>query len=659
MRIEVIEGSNSHPSERGAVKANAMLTTLPVGFDCDFPSFDSIPKRGGDRHIKRASTVKPIIFVDGEGVNEGEPITVKGATFQPQNYCLLSAVFSTGEYKKIVGKDGTARLRSTQCLDFLLSLPRSYIIIGYGISYDVQMMLHDVPEKYIEHLRQKGYTRWKKYVLTYTPGKCFSVSIIGSKPKRCTTWWDIQGYFQTRFDKAVDAWKVARPDEVAFLTRMKLARGTFTSIDDEVLEYNRVEGVHGIRIFEALRTEWTKLKLPVRRFDGAGSIASAMFSRNKVDSFIRQQRPIPTKAMLAAYIGGRFDFSQQGMVGDTIEYDINSAYPNIARHLPCLTCSAWEYRTTYEKADISLWHVRWSCLDARWAPFPWRDKNGRIRYYASGEGWYYGDEVEAALHFTSGIQILEGYVLPTNCDHQPFQWIDEYYAERQRLKDPNNYNFGEKVLKLGLNSVYGKTAQSKGKAPRFQCLVWAGMITSGTRAMILKAITHAPESIVVTATDAVISKTELPLPIDSAKLGYYEAKHLRALFVVGNGLYSDIDATKLGTRGFDKQALDYSELRKLYDSQPRPFSVQIPYSTFFGIIPALARKRYDIRNTWESGTKSLRVEVPEWKEERDGWLWPRPNPDPSCSAPARIPLNSLRLDAPDIKDFWPTHCDID
>src|SRR5690348_17906092 len=43
------------------------------------------------------------------------------------------------------------------------------------------------------------------------------------------------------------------------------------------------------------------------------------------------------------------------------------------------------------------------------------------------------------------------------------------------------------VLKLGTNSTYGKTAQSVGSAP-FRSWIWAGNITSGTRAQLLRAM---------------------------------------------------------------------------------------------------------------------------------------------------------------------------
>jgi hypothetical protein len=359
--------------------------------------------RGRDRHRYRHSSTKPVIFVDGEGANVGAPLEWKGKQYQVQHYALLSAVFSTGEYRRIVGRYGTTRLRTRECLQFLLDLPKNHIVVGYGIDYDVQQMLYDVPPKYMRRLHAKGYVRWEEFVLTYKPHKSFSVSVIPpkgitisrkSRTRKSVMWWDMAGFFQTRFDKAVEKWEVADSADVEFLERMKLKRSTFSGINEEQLDYNKLEGVHGVRIFERVRSEWVALQLPVKRFDGAGAIASAMFAKNGVELFLTQRNPIPTDIMLRAYIGGRFDFSRQGFIGNAYEYDINSAYPNIARKLPCLTHSQWRYSRRYIQSPDSLWHVRWNLQNPRWAPFPFRTHDGRIRYFSSGEGWYYGSEVD-------------------------------------------------------------------------------------------------------------------------------------------------------------------------------------------------------------------------------------------------------------------------
>ena len=654
------ESPQKETKRRQHRKLNLRYTVQPMEETDTEEEFSTFRPENRSHHKSALShsTTKPIIFVDGEGANVGEPIFHKGKHYQLQNYALLSATFSTGQYRCIKGANGVGRLPTRDCLEFLLDLPRDYVCVGYGIGYDVEQMLYELPPRYWTRLRDKHWVRWDKYLIGYVPHKSFSVSEIARKDsttprkyRRVFMWWDMVGFFQTRFDKAVDEWKVATVSDVEFLREMKLSRSTFTRITDEVVRYNHMEGVHGVRIFEKLRSEWTGLELPLRRYDGAGAIASAMFAKNGVVAFIRQSEPISPDIMLRAYLGGRFDFSRQGFIGNATEYDINSAYPHIARNLPCLTHSRWELSREFVSGPDSLWHVRWNLDAPLWSPFPYRTPNGRIHYHSSGEGWYYGSEVERALQLYPNVEVLEGYNLIRQCDHAPFSWIEGYYAERQRLKEEGS--FGEQVLKLGLNSVYGKLAQSKGHTPKYQSLIWAGMITSGTRAMILEAISHAPQAITVTATDAVITSTELPLHIDSLQLGGWKPKHLSQVCVVGNGLYCDADRHKVGSRGFDKSKLDWDYLRESMRNNPRPFSIRIPATDFFGHTPAITQNLRDLRCTWVYHSKELVVDVPEWKEERDGWLFPTPNPHEGCSAPAKIDPANLRLDEKLVSDCLP------
>src|SRR5439155_17384890 len=84
-----------------------------------------------------------------------------------------------------------------------------------------------------------------------------------------------------------------------------------------------------------------------------------------------------------------------------------------------------------------------------------------IHYPTNGEGWYWDGEVAEAMKLhPKGIQIREGVQIVPQCDHKPFAFIDDTYAERQRLEAQGDY--ANKTLKLALNALYGKTAQSIG-----------------------------------------------------------------------------------------------------------------------------------------------------------------------------------------------------
>lgn len=77
---------------------------------------------------------------------------------------------------------------------------------------------------------------------------------------------------------------------------------------------------------------------------------------------------------------------------------------------------------------------------------------------------------------------------------------------------PLEYNILEKVIKLVLNSVYGKLAQyvgSEGKVPKCANPYYAAAITAYCRRRLMEAMLISPASIVFAATDGIVSTTAL------------------------------------------------------------------------------------------------------------------------------------------------------
>jgi len=611
------------------------------------------PLRSDKRHSNRVAANRPVCFIDGEGANEGKKVVIlrKGTggltrTVQKQNYALLNSVYSGGEYRYLVGENNTQPLGTKECLDFIMSIPRQYIVVGYGLGYDVEKILSDLTPHYMNQLIHTNKVYWHGYRIMYIPGKIFSVSdarhMKRRKQEKSKTVYDILGFFQTIFSDALEAWHInLSEEEMTFLKDMKADRENFGPITPTTIEYSKLECTRGIELFERVRAEYTNLGLTLSRPVGAGSIASAMFHKHGLDDYLPKRQLLPTEVMLQSFIGGRFDISKIGFVGDAYQSDINSAYPHIARSNPCLAHCSYEWTTEYKRDSHSLWLVRWHDNDNRWSPFPYRTDNGHIRYYSSGMGYYYGDEVTSALQLDSDIEILGGYAFIPECDHQPFQWIEYYYQYRQELLKSGN--FGEKIIKLGLNSLYGKLAQTKGHTPRYQNLIWAGMITSGTRAMLMKAIAEDPANVIQCATDAVISFSPPNLRVDATELGAWKQTKLEDLLLLGNGLYHsrtqkhghDIQ----GHRGF--RYLDWETVRNDYASGNSHIATKREFVSFS---KALHNNRLEERGTWMDEQIRMTYAPPDGKLEQHGWLWPGANETPQVvSAPLDIPASNLRI----------------
>jgi hypothetical protein len=112
------------------------------------------------------------------------------------------------------------------------------------------------------------------------------------------------------------------------------------------------------------------------------------------------------------------------------------------------------------------------------------------------------------------------------------------YDQRRLLQEQGNSL--ERALKLILNSLYGKLAQTIGATtegpPRWHQLEYAGYITSYTRAKIYRAMQLNPDAIIATETDAVFSKEPLDLPLSGA-LGDWEETIFDEITYLQSGFY--------------------------------------------------------------------------------------------------------------------------
>jgi len=239
-----------------------------------------------------------------------------------------------------------------------------------------------------------------------------------------------------------------------------------------------------------------------------------------------------------------------------------------------------------------MWRVTWNTHGELWNPFPWRDDKGRIYYPDQGEGIYHRIEIDAAIAIYPNreITIHEGWVFEPKCDHQPFKHIPEKAAYRLKLKaekDP-----AAKPLKLGLNSLYGKAAQSLGKKPPYQNWFWSGYTTAATRAKLLDAIRYCAGSIYSVATDGLISSVEIDELVVGATLGTWEKTKIVQAFLVKPGIYKwvdNFDEWHYGTRGFSKDEAKWEEIEALWDNKLFMRKWVFPANRFIGLQQSMLR----------------------------------------------------------------------
>lgn len=485
----------------------------------------------------------PFVGVDGEGGDDGQGRHRYGALR--------------------VGSDllqNDAGLSSEAIFDFLLAQPKGRYV-GFSLTYDWTHWLYDVPFHKLQELRTQGFVWWNGYRLDCVPRKLFSVTRDGSHK---FTVYDVWGLFQSSFVGAINAWGIGTEEQRAQVAAEKARRSTFVlPIPSEVLDYNALEVDLLEQLMEKVDQACIEAGLLVQRWHGAGALADEMLHMYGVDNY-RGELPDEVQYHAdRAYFGGRFDLAQYGNVGDLWEYDIASAYPWAMCDLPCLVHGRWESvagSRLLTGTNLGLIHVRWRHSTSRslpWSPFPWRLKDGRIVYPRWGDGWYHADEVRKAVSVWANyatFDVGEAWQWQSDCDHQPFAFIPEVYAERLRLGKSEK----GKVLKLAMNSLYGKAAQQVGKAA-FSQPVWAGTITARTRARLMDAMALAGEHGVMCATDGFYCTKELVGLDEGKNLGQWEkAGPFHDGFVAQAGLYfgHGLEVNKARSRGVSKRIID-------------------------------------------------------------------------------------------------------
>lgn len=366
------------------------------------------------------------------------------------------------------------------------------------------------------------------------------------------TVWDVIKFFQCPFVDALDGWRrkeakyenldsrLEVPDaELDHMREMKAKRAEFDKLPwKKVKTYCQDECRFGAALVRELTRACEEgLGIKLRRYDGAGSISDALMRLHGVERFMSAQNVVCRwmrdsalrrrlmHAIMCAFAGGRFESAYAGILRVPVyAKDICSAYPYAMWGLPCLACGRWEHvgetarrrdgadlPRKIESAALALVRVRVKGRDRRQAygSLFHRDADGNITFPIDGEGWCWAPEYLAARdHMKDRVEVLETFLYRTDCDHQPFRFMAELYLERLRIGKEGRGT----AMKLGYNGCTGKTMQRVGSA-KWQEYAWAGMVTSTTRAQLLRAIARFQDQwdVAYVATDSVFATRDVPL----------------------------------------------------------------------------------------------------------------------------------------------------
>lgn len=376
---------------------------------------------------------------------------------------------------------------------------------------------------------------------------------------------DAGSFFQASFMNVINpaSWSdpVVSPEEYEILKAGKADRAT-AEFGPEMERYNLLENDVLARVMDRLNRGFVSddVRLRKDKWFGPGQAAQMWMTNVGCPTGEQVREAVPTYALNAArssYYGGWFEIFAHGVVpGTTYAYDINSAYPTAIKDLPCLLHGTWREGRgkppKLRKGEIRLLHgVITGYDDAPMGGLPHRTSEGAVLHPRNTSGWHWETEIAAGKRakLVKSVDVDEWVSYkPCNCP-PPLASIEGLY--QGRLEVGKNSPEG-KAKKLLYNSSYGKLAQSVGK-PKFSNSVWASMITSACRTMILDAIATHPRGhsdVVMIATDSVTFYTPHPtLPLDGTRLGAWDATEHEYLSLLMPGLYWDDTSRERVRRG--------------------------------------------------------------------------------------------------------------
>lgn len=398
---------------------------------------------------------------------------------------------------------------------------------------------------------------------------------------------DAFSFYQSSFLKAIDPAQYpagqgpCTQEEYENIKRGKDRRGVHR-LDDDMRRYCALEVKTLERLMTLLAQAVTThlviggkpVKLRKTQWFGPGQVVQAVLTllhcptRDEVEQAVRASPcgELVLEAAREGYFGGWFEIPVHGHVGTVHEYDINSAYPDVIRDLPCLLHGKWTRGKPGNRASsgvlpvlregqVRLVQATVHGSDEYLGAMLHRTPAGHnVRPHHTG-GWYWQHELDAARH-AGLVDTVEAdqWLTYTPCAcPPPLAEFEDLYQARMNLADvpgpdgkmiEGKDTISGKVLKTTYSSGYGKLAQSVGD-PKFTNFVWASLVTAGCRVRILDAIATHPvgsRAVVMIATDGVYFTSPHPGLPRSKELGDWGYKEHRDMTLVKPGFYYDAES---------------------------------------------------------------------------------------------------------------------
>ena len=477
------------------------------------------------KHIRKTQHTKSIkvIGIDTEAYTTGKCFlicTSLGDIFQPKDNPHL---FFTRRYRN-----------------------KKFVV--YNIKYDEGALLQHLPMNKLDKLRETNSCTHNGYKYFSIPRKMLKIS----KGKNAIEIYDIAGFYKLSLEKAASKYLGEHKED---MDNLDFTPERVTKEWDNIVKYCIQDAVLTQKLAEVL----------IHKFESFGVYPQKLYSTAYVSwQYFKNNCDIPLikniwdnhKQLLQyamdSYNGGKFEVTEKG-ADYYYEADIISAYPYEIRNLIDISHAYIVHEKKYRKnstygfllCDIKIPAHVYSPLAV---------KIGDLNTYPVGyiQKCITKEEYEYLVKVGCDITIIDAYWIITADRVKPFKYeIDKLVKVKERYKKQDK-KLDYMIIKIFLNSLYGKFVQLIPRGDRFRAgynwnVIYGSVITANCRIRI-SDMQQMHDSIIAVHTDSVISTKPLGFP-DKGKLGDMVAETEGKGVILGSGVYQVGDKTKF--RGFD------------------------------------------------------------------------------------------------------------
>lgn len=378
------------------------------------------------------------------------------------------------------GPDGDDYLWNIDEIDRRKLLPfittismQTSINVFYNMSFDAEAILRNIlSDEQLERTALLNECVFvENYKVLYIPGKFFSISQGHSTDegfKRECSWdfYDAAQFFYGSLEAASQEWldlgKLNETIDVKQFDRKKYREDK----KNKIIKYCRRDSDLVRRLFNEFSRTAESLDLPAGFPVSTGSLAEGFF-RRELNNKIKYPNIKIADMAWNSYHGGRFEVLKRGWIGKTETYDINSAYPYQASQL------ADPYRLNwYKSSDLADFRtgaygfvkIRVTTSEIPIQPFGIKsDELDKLIFprlikeviTVPQQTLVYAVDNDMLDY----LEIIDGYTTePAENAKTPLADIGQLYRKRKEYESQGRKKLGQ-VIKIVLNSIYGKTAQ--------------------------------------------------------------------------------------------------------------------------------------------------------------------------------------------------------